>query len=880
MPFNKPALSISYSNDEKSLNNHAVNDNSLQPLRASIPSDAQQASSNAGVRVKYYLHCHDDNLSNLVGLAVLSVDNLCPPFNPIANTNVFGHYFGIKFKHDGHTYVRAISPFKFVLCFCLTNELTFKLSHLSNAFCLDAAIPARTSALIFELVLDRCIQICSSNFDIFEPNQYAALAACIQTFLNGTIGVRLPSPDQWVQAYLDNPETAAIIQFVQNLGTTSTKSLEEAKVNANYRTALHQLQILLEDGILILRKPIMGSKSYACLELVPSHFWNVVFIAFHSNPLGAHLNATRTLHQIRLQFYWPGMYRYITCMCNACPGCALTNPTRGRSCELIYNFPIKAPMMVLHVDRYQAGKESGFEGSTHYLIGCCGMCTFAAMEPISNANATIYASAIMKIILCYGFCHTVVLDKDSKFFGVCREALDLLKIDCHVLSGGNNNPMLVERVNRYLNQGLRIMCNKRNLNRVALEAILLLIYAWNSCPVLGTDISCSMVAVGREFAFPIDFSAGKHAELYSAPGTVESYSKELATRLDSCRKIAMLLVKEQRCWHRKLINSQGRDPRVYSVGNVVVACRATRSDSKHGQVDKLMHPFTGPWRITKSKPSASYKIEFVDKPLRHDKKHAADLSPYPPELIPFEPLDSADSRYGQLYKPIGKSPYKEAGIEGFTPPRPFQIASHFLTKGDYRNFHFPTLAELNEEICPFPWIDNIECIRVMSCNKIEDQPVLFTDPLLSHAVQSPPSAPPLSSLVASIINSLDRLFFILHSLGNPTTRKWRLLRIAFFDSTSLSPSCLQDGRFLMEFYSLHHADTWFNASNQQYWLQYHSIGNIATPTSSTTTHLIQPSDTSEAHAARHQLVPFCCWINLLHSGTLLHGPFEFTSVNG
>ncbi len=243
-------------------------------------------------------------------------------------------------------------------------------------------------------------------------------------------------------------------------------------------------------------------------------------------------------------------------MCNACPGCALTNPTRGCSCKLIYNFPIEAPMMVLHVSGYQAGKESGFEGSTHYLIGCCGMCTFTAMEPISNANATTYASAIMKIILCYGFCHTVVLNKDSKILGVCHEALDLLKINCHVLSGGNHNPLLVKRINRYLNQGLCIMCNKRDLNLVALEAILLLIYAWNSCPVPGTDISCSMVAVGRKFAFPIDFSARKHAELYSAPGTVKSYSKELAMHLDSCRKIAMLLVKEQRCWHRKLINFQ------------------------------------------------------------------------------------------------------------------------------------------------------------------------------------------------------------------------------------------------------------------------------------------------------------------------------------
>jgi hypothetical protein len=268
---------------------------------------------------------------------------------------------------------------------------------------LDAAIPALTSARIIEHVLDRCIQIRRSNFKVFEPNQYAAPAACIQTFLNRAIGVCLPSPDQWAQAYLEDTKTAAIIGFVQNPGTITMKNLKAAKLSATYCTALRQSQIALEDGVLVLKEPIVGSESYTHLQLVLLHFCNLVFILFHSNPLGAHLNATRTLHRIRLRFHWPGMYRYITCRCDVCPGCALTNPTRGCSCELIYTFPIKAPMMVLHVDGYQAGKESGFEGSTHYLVACCKMCTFAAMEPIANANSTTCASAIMKVILRYGF---------------------------------------------------------------------------------------------------------------------------------------------------------------------------------------------------------------------------------------------------------------------------------------------------------------------------------------------------------------------------------------------------------------------------------------------------------------------------------------------
>jgi hypothetical protein len=292
-----------------------------------------------------------------------------------------------------------------------------------------------------------------------------------------------------------------------------------------------------------------------------------------------------------------------------------------------------------------------------------------------------------------------------------------------------------------------------------------------------------------------------------------------------------------------------------------------------------MHPFTGPWQIVEFLPGTSYEIEFIDKPSWRTEKHATDLLPYPPELLPFKPLDSADSRYGQLYKPIGKSLYKEAGIKGFTPPCPFQIASTITTKGNYRDFHFPTLAELNEEICPFLWTDDNKRIRVMSGNKIEEPPALYNGPPPSRAMPSLPSAPPISSLIASIINSSDHLFFILHFLGNLSTCEWQLVRVAFSDITLLSPSCLQDGQFLVEFYTLHHADVRFNAANQQYWLQYHAFGKIATPTSSTQTHLIQPSDTSEAHAACHHLVPFCRWVNLLHSGTLLHGPFEFASVN-
>jgi hypothetical protein len=134
--------------------------------------------------------------------------------------------------------------------------------------------------------------------------------------------------------------------------------------------------------------------------------------------------------------------------------------TSDESSKLVYNFPIKAPFLVLFVNAYSAGKHSSFDGFDTYLFACCGMTSFASMEPIQHANSKNFAWAIMRTQLRYDFCNTIVLDKDSKFYSVCQEALNLLQINCHVLSGDNHNPMMVDRINRYLTKGLKIMTNE------------------------------------------------------------------------------------------------------------------------------------------------------------------------------------------------------------------------------------------------------------------------------------------------------------------------------------------------------------------------------------------------------------------------------------
>jgi hypothetical protein len=489
--------------------------------------------------------------------------------------------------------------------------------------------------------------------------------------------------------------------------------------------------------------------------------YNILFIAFHTNAIGGHLNLYRTLHWLHLHFYWPAMYVYVKRMCATCPGCALTNPTRGKSSKLVYNFPAKAPFLVMHFDAYVVGKHVGFEDSNAYLIVCCGMCSFACMEPVSKPSSTTFASAIMHILLRYDFCHTAVLNKDSKFFGVCRKALDLLRINCHVLSGSNHNPMLIKQINWYLNKGLCIMCNKRDSVWVALEAILLLLYAWNSCPAPGTDISRSLVAVGREFAFPIDFSSGKHWELTSSDSTVVSYSKDFAAQLSACHLVAELLVEEQRAYHCEYINARRPDPHIYSIGNIVFARRAIRSSSTKERVNKLQFAFTGPWRISAVLNGASYELVHCHDSSCKEKKHALDLSPYPPKLVPFQPVDWADTRFGQLYKPITTHPFKEAGIKGFSPIQPYKVAAQLALTNKCLAFHWPSLSELNNNIAPYCWESKEERQRYLNKVDIIPLPLLITGPPPAAPTHAFPAVPSISLLVAAIMRSANRLFFIL-----------------------------------------------------------------------------------------------------------------------
>ncbi len=101
---------------------------------------------------------------------------------------------------------------------------------------------------------------------------------------------------------------------------------------------------------------------------------------------------------------------------------------------------------------------------------------------------------------------------------------------------------------------------------------------------------------------------------------------------------------------------------------------------------KLEFSFNGPWCILGSADGGLYNIEYCHHPNWQMKKHAADITPYPAELIPFEQINSPNTQYSQLHKATDPHPFKEAGISSFLPLQPYKVIAKFLNIGNHTDF--------------------------------------------------------------------------------------------------------------------------------------------------------------------------------------------------
>ena len=502
----------------------------------------------------------------------------------------------------------------------------------------------------------------------------------------------------------------------------------------------------------------------------------------------------------------------------------------------------------------------------------------------------------------YGLASLIVTDPDSKFKKEFKEMCSLLQIPHHMSAKGNHNAIIVERFNKFLNSGMRIFNSERNSNRVFVEAAETLCYSWNSAPITGTDLSRSLLVVGREFKFPIDISNNRHITHHIDETNIRSFASDLSELLTKCREIYILLIQERRAMHREYRNAQLKNPNKFKMNDIVFTNVQIQSNAKKGKVKKLSYSRRGPYTVIKVHPSGSYDLTLTSSTSSAViKKHGSELILCPQHLIPHQPIKSSDQIYSEFNKPIIENPFSQAFIEGYTPSNPWEAASaatsELLESRESSPLpKFPTVEEMDAEYDSWPESGNPFTPTITHdqyINQSTNAPSQGTSNMrgtdntsqfhnktpisVSNAYTVPPTIPQFSSLIQSIISSEDKLFFISYSLLNQTRKEWKLVQLDFTQSMLKYPTCLQDGKFIMNFLIQHPKDNNTPYKFKRFWIEYHKI--LSQKRLHTQYHIIQPSELSTKLASNQDLTPYREWINIKDPATIIHGPFNFATIN-
>jgi len=265
----------------------------------------------------------------------------------------------------------------------------------------------------------------------------------------------------------------------------------------------------------------------------------------------------------------------------------------------------------------------------------------------------VAAAAFGSFFITRGLPRLIIVDADGLFAGVFKTLFELLRAPVQPVAKENHKAIRNERFHRYLNKVERINSADTDSLLQWKQGVLFSIYGWNAAPIDGTDIPRSVVAMGREFPFPIDLS---NAELRD--GTAEGQSslehfEAASPLLYRQRELLNILNDERRQRHIDLRN-EGITARLFDVGDLVVVRKQVQSNKEKGISAKLIFRAKGPYRVVGKATSCSYwlqRLPFLQglgHPGRLIKESAARMEKLPSTLILHKRVDGIDTRFAAM----------------------------------------------------------------------------------------------------------------------------------------------------------------------------------------------------------------------------------------
>jgi hypothetical protein len=124
------------------------------------------------------------------------------------------------------------------------------------------------------------------------------------------------------------------------------------------------------------------------------------------------------------------------------------------------------------------------------------------------------------------------------------------------------------------------------------QGVLFSLYAWNAEPIDGTDLPRSLVAMDRDFHFPIDLCLATARDSASEGEAALRHFESASPLLYKQRQLLVILNAERRQRHVDIRN-EGINQRTFDIGDLVVVRKQDKSNASKGISAKLLFKTRG-----------------------------------------------------------------------------------------------------------------------------------------------------------------------------------------------------------------------------------------------------------------------------------------------